>query len=65
MWRRSIGPASDGTGTTGTPARNPATTAITVSSVAFPLTATAREPPISAATASAEVTNPAHEVASP
>ena len=44
MWLRSMGPASGGTGTTGTPAAKPAITAMTVSRVGVALTATTPPP---------------------
>ena len=63
MWSRSIGPASAGTGTTTVPDRRPATTAITVSSVGVPHTATVPAPSNRAASASARPASPSHEVA--
>jgi len=65
MCSRSIGPASAGTGTTGTPERNPATTAVTVASVEVPLTARAGAPATAAPTASAACASCSHEPASP
>ncbi len=57
MWPRSAGPASGGTGTTGTPASSPATTATTVSMTASACTATAGAPAIRPATAPAAPSN--------
>jgi hypothetical protein len=62
MWSRSIGPASAGNGTTGTPAIRPPTTATIVSSPATACTATARAPAIRSATAVAAPRRPSHDV---
>ena len=65
MCSRSIGPASAGIGTTGTPAIKPATTPTTVSSVDVALNATAGMPSRRWATAPARRANRAHETAVP
>jgi hypothetical protein len=65
MCARSIGPASGGTGTTGTPAARPAAMATTVASVGVALTATARAPTMAAPVAPAAAASSAHERCSP
>jgi hypothetical protein len=65
MCSRSIGPASAGIGTTGTPAIRPATTPTTVSRVAVARMATAGMPASRCATAAARPISCDHDTVSP